>query len=187
MKRLIKFINGSNSGKKILGLFLVTNIVLLVMLTVTIPKTMGFSKGMKLLDLMPTGYDLNYVNKLFNELGEIGQQNYLTNQLPVDMIYPLFFGLTYCLIIAYFLKKLNSLHTPLAYVCLLPIFSGIADYLENFGIIFMLTRYPNLTAITVETTSCFSVLKSVSTSAFFVVILILLLLLGLKIINKKRR
>ncbi len=29
------------------------------MLTVTIPKTMGFSNGMKLLDMMPTGYDLS--------------------------------------------------------------------------------------------------------------------------------
>ena len=31
---------------------------------VTIPKTMEFSNGMKLLDMIPTGYDWNYVNEL---------------------------------------------------------------------------------------------------------------------------
>jgi hypothetical protein len=97
MKRLIKFINGSILGKTVLGLFILTNAVYVFMLTVTIPKTMGFSNGMKLLDMMPTGYDLNYVSELFNSLGEIGRRTYLTNQIPVDMIYPLLFGLNYCL------------------------------------------------------------------------------------------
>ena len=109
MKRLTKFINSTNSGKKILGLFILTNLVYVFMLTITIPKTMGFSKGMKLLDMMPIGYDLNYVSELFSSLGEIGRKTYLTYQIPVDMIYPLLFGLTYSLLLAYSLKKLNKL------------------------------------------------------------------------------
>ena len=109
MKRLIKFINSNISGKKVLGLFILTNVVYVFMLFVTIPKTMGFSNGMKLLDMMPTGYDLNYVSELFNALGKIGRETYLTNQIPVDMIYPLLFGLTYSLLLAYSLKKLNKL------------------------------------------------------------------------------
>ena len=73
MKPLIKFIEKNISGKKVLGLFILTNLVYTFMLTVTIPKTMEFSNGMKLLDMMPTGYDLNYVNELFNWLGENGR------------------------------------------------------------------------------------------------------------------
>ena len=184
MKRLTKFINGNISGKKVLGLFILTNAVYLYMLTVTIPKTMGFSDGMKLLDMIPTGYDLNYVSELFNSLGEIGRETYLTNQIPVDMIYPLLFGLTYCLLLAYFLKKLNKLNTPFTYLCIIPIIAGIADYLENFGIIAMLKSYPELTEITVKITNSFSVLKSISTSVFFIVLIIVLILLGFKAINK---
>ncbi len=183
MKRLTKFINGNISGKKVLGLFILTNAVYLFMLTVTIPKTMAFSNGMKLLDMMPTGYNFNYVRELFNALGDIGRGTYLTNQIPVDMVYPLLFALTYCLLLAYFLKKLNKLIAPFSYLCLLPIIAGIADYLENFGIIAMLKSYPNLTEITVKTTNSFSVLKSISTSVFFIVLIIVLIILGFKAIK----
>ncbi len=185
MKRLTKFINVNITGKKVLGLFILTNAVYLIMLTVTIPKTMGFSNGMKLLDMMPMGYDLNYVSELFNSLGEIGRKTYLTNQIPLDMIYPLLFGLTYCLLLAYFLKKLNKLKLPFTYLCLLPIIAGIADYLENFGIITMLKSYPDITGFAVKTTNYFSIIKSISTSVFFIVLIIVLIILGVKSINKK--
>ena len=184
MKRLTKFINGNISGKKVLGLFILTNAVYLFMLTVTIPKTMAFSNGMKLLDMMPTGYNSNYIRELFNALGDIGRGTYLTNQIPVDMVYPLLFALTYCLLLAYFLKKLNKLIAPFSYLCLLPIIAGIADYLENFGIIAMLKSYPDLTEITVKTTNSFSVLKSISTSVFFIVLIIVLIILGFKAIKE---
>ena len=185
MKQIAKFLESNNSGKRVLGLFILTNAVYVFMLTVTIPKTMEFSNGMKLLDMMPMGYDLNYVSELFNSLGEIGRETYLTNQIPVDMIYPLLFGLTYCLLLAYFLKKLNNLRAPYIYLSLLPIIAGIADYLENFGIITMLKSYPYLTAVSVNITSSFSLIKSISTTAFFIVLIIVLVILGLKAINGK--
>jgi len=185
MKQLTKFIEGHISGKKVLVLFILTNTVYVFMLTVTIPKTMEFSNGIKLLDMMPTGYDLNYVSNLFKSLGGIGRQTYLTNQLPVDMIYPLLFGVTYSLLFAYFLNKLNKLKTPYTYLYLLPIIAGIADYFENFGIIVMLKSYPELTDMVVKTTSSFSLIKSISTSVFFVSLIIILLVLGIKKIKGK--
>ena len=48
---------------------------------------MAFSGGMKLLDMMPLGYDMDYINTLFETLGEKGRDIYLYNQIPVDMIY----------------------------------------------------------------------------------------------------
>ena len=184
MKRLTRLIERNISGKKVLGLFVLTNIVYAFMLTVTIPRTMSFSNGMRLLDMMPTGYDLNYVNELFNSLVEIGRGTYLTNQIPVDMLYPLLFALTYCLLLGYFLKKINKLNAPNAYLCLLPIIAGVADYLENFGIITMLKSHPDLTEIAVKTTSTFSIIKSISTSLFFISLMIVLVILGFKAINR---
>lgn len=186
MRRLTKFIESNNSGKIILGLFILTNIIYIYMLLVTIPKTMVFSNGMKLLDMMPTGYDWNYVNQLFNTLGEEGRKTYLTNQIPVDMFYPLIFGLSYYLIFAYFLKKIGKLSTSFNYLCLLPIIAGIADYLENFGIIKMLNNYPDLTKTTVNVTNTFTVLKSTSTSIFFIALIIILIILGIKFIKRNK-
>ena len=68
---------------------------------------MAFSNGMKLLDMMPTGYNSEYVYALFETLGVEGRFTYLYNQIPIDMIYPFLFGISYCLLIAYFLRKLN--------------------------------------------------------------------------------
>ena len=107
MNRLIKLIENNISGKKVLGLFILTNIVYGFMLMVTIPKTMVFSGGMNLLDMLPMGYDYTYVKELFESLGGNGRNVYLTNQIPVDMIYPFLFGLTYCLVLAFFLKKIK--------------------------------------------------------------------------------
>jgi len=180
MKRLINFINANVSGKIILFLFILNNAVYLFMWAVTIPKTMEFSKGMKLLDMMPMGYDFNYVRGLFAKLGEIGLGTYLTNQIPADMIYPLFYGLTYCFLMVYILNKLKKLNSPYTYLCLLPLITSVADYFENFGIIIMLSNYPELTEIAVKTTSSFSVLKSISASLFIASLLILLITLGMK-------
>jgi len=186
MKQFTKFIKRNISGKKVLGLFILTNVVYIFMLTVTIPKTMNHSNGLNLLDMMPAGYNLNYVDELFDSLGEIGRETYLTNQIPVDMIYPLLFGLSYCLLLAYLLKKLKKLNAPFIYLCLLPIIAGIADYMENFGIITLLKNYPDLTKGMVSTTSLFSVIKSISTSLFFVTLIIILILLGIRAISKKK-
>ena len=73
-------------GKNVLGIFVLTNLVYAFMLMVTIPNTMEFSNGMKLLDMRPTGYDFDYVNKLFSTLGNTGREIYLNTQIPVDMI-----------------------------------------------------------------------------------------------------
>lgn len=181
MDRFKKNIEKYRSGKKVLMLFILTNLVYAFMLMVTIPKTMAFSNGLKLLDMMPTGYDYNYVSKLFRTLGENGRETYLTNQIPLDMVYPLLFGISYCLVIAYFLKNINKLNTPFTYLCLLPIITGIADYLENIGIIIMLKTYPYFSEITVNTTSIFSVIKSISTSIYFIALIVILILFSIKL------
>lgn len=186
MYRITRTLEKYVSGKIVLGLFILTNAVYLFMLTVTIPKTMKFSNGMKLLDMLPTGYNQDYVNELLMTLGEQGRHIYLTKQIPVDMIYPLLFGLTYSLLLAYFLKKLNKLKPPFSYLCLLPIIAGIADYAENIGIITMLNSYPDLTAYIVQTSSTFSVIKSTSTSLFFIALIVTLIILGIKFFKRNR-
>lgn len=186
MKQFTQVIEKHLSGKKVLTFFILTNVVYVFMLAVSIPRTMNFANGMDLLDMLPSGYDLNYVSELFTALGAEGRQTYLTYQIPVDMVYPFLFALSYCLLLAYFLKKLNKLIAPYTYLCLLPVVAGIADYAENFGIINLLNSYPNLSETAVKTTSAFSLVKSISTSAFFVVLIVVLILLGFKTINRKK-
>lgn len=186
MKRISELIHKHLAGKKVLFLFILTNIIYAIMLIVTIPKTMAFSNGMKLLDMMPTGYDSEYVHTLFETLGANGRAVYLYHQIPVDMVYPFLFGISYCLLIAYFLKKLNKLNSAFFYVCFLPIIAGIADYLENFGIINMLNKYPHLSQISIDATNVFSIVKSMATTIYFVALMITLLLFGIKAVTTRK-
>jgi hypothetical protein len=181
---MIKFFQRNIKGKKVLSLFVVTNVVYVYMLTVTIPKTMEFSNGMKLLDMLPMGYDFNYVNQLINTLGEIGRTTYLNNQIPVDMVYPLLFGISYCLVLAYFLNKLGKLKPPLANLCLLPFLAGAMDYAENIGIIALLKNYPEIDNRTVTITSGFSLLKSTATTLYFMILIVSLAALGIRTLRK---
>jgi len=185
MNKIKKIIEKHLKGKKIILFFLLTNLVYVLMLTVTIPMILSFSKGMKTLDMMPLGYDSDYINTLFDTLGEKGRSVYLYYQIPVDMIYPFLFGLSYCLLIAYFLKKHHKLNTPYIYLCFLPVIAGIADYGENLGIVTMLTNFPELTQFSMTATNFFSILKSMTTTIYFAALIITLILLGIKLLKGK--
>lgn len=180
-----KIIYRNIEGKKVLILFILTNAVYLIMLMITIPLVINFSEGMKLLDMMPAGYDAEYVRTLFNTLGEKGRHAYLFNQIPIDMIYPFLFGVSYSLVLAYFLNKLNKLHGLLFYFCLLPIAAGLFDYLENVGIITMLTNNPDFSNSLATTTNIFTILKSALTTIYFVILFITLVVVGIKYIKNK--
>lgn len=183
MKDLIK---RNINGKKILLLFIFTNVIYAIMLAITIPKVMSFADGMKLLDMMPTGYNSEYVNSLLSALGAAGRNAYLFNQLPVDMIYPFLFGITYSLLLAYIFNKLQKLDSFLFYLCFIPIFSGLFDYCENIGIITMLNNYPDNSNLLTQTTNVFSVLKSSFTTIYFIILTISLIVYGIKVIISKR-
>ena len=187
MHKLIAVLEKHATGTKVLLFFLLSTSVYLAMLLVTIPKVMGFSEGMKLLDMMPGGYAPDYVLSLFETLGEEGRRVYLWKQIPLDMFYPGLFGIAYSLLLFYILKILLMKESKWFFLSLLPVAGGLFDYFENIGIILMLNSYPSFSSLLAWLTSIFSVLKSVSTIIFFVVLLVclgLLLWRKLKLVNK---
>jgi hypothetical protein len=187
IKILQKYLYRVSTGKLVLILFILTNLVYLFMLFVTIPKVTQFADGLKLLDLMPTGYDLEYVNNLFSTLGEQGRYAYLYYQLPVDMLYPGLYAVSYCLLFIYFLKKINRYVARFFYFSLLPVISGISDYIENIGIITLLKQYPNFTEETVAIVNTFSVLKSTTTAFYFIALLIVLIIYAVYYFRKPKK
>ncbi|WP_143102422.1 hypothetical protein [Lutibacter maritimus] len=148
---------------------------------------MKYSDGMKILDMLPMGYNAEYVKNLFVTLGENGRHTYLFEQIPFDMIYPGLFGLTYSLIIFYLSKKINFDNLSIYKIALLPMFAGIFDYLENIGVIFLLTKFPDLNEKVVGTSSLFSLGKSLFTTLTFLTIITLLFLMVSKKIKMNKK
>lgn len=177
--------NRKVKGKTVLMLLILTNLVYVYMLLVSIPKLMGFSGGMKIPDMMPIGYEPGYILALFEKMGEQGRNAYLYQQIPVDLVYPFLFAITYCLIILYLLQKIQKLNRESYYLCLLPLMGGFFDYLENFGIIQMLVSFPTISISVIKVSAFFTVFKSMLSTISFTVIIILLLLFGYRRLFKK--
>ena len=93
--------------KKLWILFIITTSVYAYLMLVTIPALKVMAGGMDILDVPPF-YDATYIQELLRRLGEEGRLFYLYRQIPVDMIYPGLFAITYYQLIRFFLEKLNQ-------------------------------------------------------------------------------
>ena len=184
--RLRNFINSYSSGKTVLVFFILSSIFYFAMLAFTIPRISAFANGMKILDMMPEGYDKQYVDNLFTALGENGRHAYLYNQIPLDLIFPALFGVGYCLLFAFILRKINQLNSSFFYFSFLPLIAAISDYIENIGIISMLNQYPNYSDETVTITSTFSFLKSSTTTIYFIALIFVFIAFGVQYVKSKR-
>lgn len=151
---------------------MIAQAVYFFMLTVTIPEVMKYSDGMKLLDMQPTGYSAEYAKHLLDTLSEQGRKVYLFKQIPFDMIYPGLFAVGYSLLLTFLFKKGFDLKSKIYYLSLVPVFAGLFDYLENIGVIVMISMYPKFSPAIASTTSVFSLIKSALAIAFFVLLVV---------------
>lgn len=166
-----EYIYRNTSGRKAIAYLIPAYSIYILMLLVTIPKLMGVSNGMKIFDMMPFGYGVDYANELLNALGVEGRKIYLYQQIPLDLFYPFLSGIANCLVLSFFLNKLKSLKEPYIYLCSLPLLASMFDYLENFGVIGMLTNYPDYPQFLIQVNSFFSVAKSLFTTVYFIVLI----------------
>ncbi len=184
--RLLTLIQKHATGANVLVWFLLAQVIYFSMLLVTIPKVLTHAGELKLLDMMPAGYDVKYVKLLFESLGEEGRVAYLYRQIPLDLIYPSLFAISFVLLLAYILNRITKEGSKAFYLCLLPIAAGFFDYLENSGIIHMLVTYPDFSFAVAKTTSVFSILKSAFMTLYFIVLAGSIGALLLKKIKKRR-
>ncbi len=139
---ILNLISKYSNGKIIIILFILTQIIYFLMLFYTIPIVTNYANGMEILDLQPLGFTAEYALNLMESLGSEGRDYYLCRQIPLDLIYPLLFGITYSLLLFYLFKK-TKIKDRYYFLTLIPLFGGFFDYIENIGIILMLKSYPN--------------------------------------------
>jgi len=181
LRSLTQAIQARAKGVTVIVLLLITLSVYFYMILATIPSVMSYADGMEILDMQPRGYSIEYAHQLLGALGEQGRHYYLYRQIPVDMIYPFLFAISYSLTLAWVFGRAFDPSRKVNYFILVPVAAGLFDYLENVGIVLMLTGYPDFSAAIAFTTSIFSVAKSLFTSAFF----ILLIAGGVQILKRR--
>ena len=181
LKKIHSILNQYSTGKAVIVSLLITNVFYGILLFYTIPELNNYSGEMKILDVKPMGYSAEYAKLLLEKLGTDGRNKYLNKQIPVDMVYPLMFAISYSLLLTYLLKKTFHSQSNIYHLTILPIFAGLFDYLENIGIVIMLYEYPGFSHALANITNIFTVIKSVLTTAVFV----LLIALTMKLIFRK--
>ncbi|GMQ46670.1 hypothetical protein [Vibrio sp. 10N] len=147
------------SGRQVIALMIVTNVIYALMLGYTIPTLMEYASGLPIFDMSPMGYSYDQAMTLLDALGGEGRAFYLT-QLALDMIYPALFALTYYLLFVWLLSKCGITNGVWQWLAVLPVLSALCDYLENISIWLMLSNYEDVTPLMVEMASLFTVAKS---------------------------
>lgn len=171
MHRFIDKMLGAASGRNVLIFFIPSLAVYLLMLLHTIPGVESYAPEMKIFDLLPSGYSYDHAIKLLSALGNDGRNEYLSRQLPLDFIYPALLSISSFLMLAWLFLKRNEKDSRILYLCFVPIFAGIFDYLENIQIVTMILNFPDITKAQVILSSAFTMVKSGLTSLFFVILL----------------
>ncbi|MTI39844.1 hypothetical protein [Fulvivirga lutimaris] len=120
-------INQNLNGRTVILLVVMTQIIYILMLKVTIPMVENYAEGMAILDMIPFGYGYDYTINLLQNLGDNGRYLYRSVQLPFDMAYPLFFAISYGMLISYLLKQLGY-YSHFSYLPFIPVTAGLFDY-----------------------------------------------------------
>ena len=187
MNRTISFLQSASNGKAVLILFVLTNVVYGAILGYSIPLVLSFSPESILFDMSPTGYSYAEAIELLNSLGLEGRNAYLTIQIPIDLVYPAMFAVSYALMITWILKQSLPKQSRLYLLAFVPVLAGLFDYLENASIIAMLYGFPDVSESLVTSASSFTIAKSGLTTLFFVVLLVALVYLAIWRLKKGRR
>jgi len=164
----VKYIQQVATGKRVLSFLVPAMVIYALMLLYTIPQIEQYSAGMKLFDISPSGYSYQYAIGLLSALGRTGRATYLYRQLPLDFVYPCLFAVSFCLLLSWLFAKSLRADSKMFYLCLVPLFAGLFDYLENICIILMLTSFPDVPELLVASASAFTIVKSTFTTACFV-------------------
>ena len=179
----VKYIQQVATGKRVLSFLVPAMVIYALMLLYTIPQVEQYSAGMKLFDISPFGYSYQYAIGLLSALGSTGRATYLYRQLPLDFVYPGLFAVSFCLLLSWLFAMSLRADSKMFYLCLVPLFAGLFDYLENICIVLMLTSFPNVPKLLVASASAFTIVKSTFTTACFVFFTIGCLLFIRKIRN----
>ena len=159
------------TGMAAIGFGGIAALIYLLMINVTLAHIEAVS-GQVPFDMRPFGYRPADAVELLDALGAEGRAYYLSQQIPLDTLYPATLALALVAAMNWFGRCMPSRKLVRVGI-ILSVCAAFGDYGENLGIIAMVRTWPDLPVPLVYATSTASIAKSVSTTlAVFLAILI---------------
>ena len=165
------------SKRGLIGLFLLSHTVLLLMMLFTFPR-INAKFGTQAFDLKTFGYSQSEAVMMLRNLDQSTVDFYLFPQLfLLDILYPILLALflSTAIIRLSDLIKISRDHV-LSNLFLLPFIAMIIDYFENIMISLMILNPTNVPSGLIKTASIFTQMKSGFTTLSWLVIIILLVI-----------
>lgn len=160
--------------------------IYVLMIQITLARLQEMSGGSPVFDMMPAGYDSQFAQNLLTALGAEGRHYYLWRQIPLDLIYPALFGMSFFLLATWLAGKLQAYQRILGLTALVAVAVAVFDYIENIFIILMLRQFPELSDTLVGAASMATLFKSGLTTIYFVVVMVVLLVWAIRFIFRLR-
>jgi hypothetical protein len=180
---LKKTIEKATLGKALLFTIIFVMLYILINFTpVGVSGLLKITNGANILDF-EFGYSRDKAYHMIAALGEDGRSFYLTKIIPMDFPFPFAYMLCYAGWISLLIKYIAPLSAA-KYLTFVPLFAMLFDWLENLGIILMLSNYPNMPLLAIYTASISGILKTLFTLGSISIILVSL---TVYIVKKKRK
>lgn len=172
------------SKPRLIGLFLLSHTVLLLMMLFTFPR-INTKLGTQAFDLKTFGYSQSEATMMLRNLDQSTVDFYLFPQLfLLDLLYPILLALflSAAIIRLSDLVKIRPDHI-FSNLFMLPFLAMFIDYFENIMISLMLLNQTSATSGLIKTASIFTQMKGGFTTLSWLVILILLVIW---VMNKRK-
>ncbi len=121
-------------------------------------KLLGYSHGVDLIDLMLT-YTPDTVYSMLAAYGEDGRSFYRAFAMSADLVYPVVYSTFLGLITSWLLQRVAAPGGKAQLLNLLPFGAMLFDWLENAGVITMLSAYPTTLPTLARISSTFTSFK----------------------------
>ncbi|MEM7532477.1 MAG: hypothetical protein AAF639_09880 [Chloroflexota bacterium] len=154
-----------------MGVFILFSVI--IFNTGFIPTLSQIAPDVSLLD-NTFGYSTDDVREVLVAYGEEGRRLYQRYLLIFDFVYAVVFAVSNSLFLAYLLTRLFPAVSYLRLLYLLPFGGLILDFLENIGILTLLTSYPSTMAGLVPIVSTVTMVKLILVNLVSVIMLIAL-------------
>jgi hypothetical protein len=187
MKRLSTWINRKSTNKIAAATLLVMVLFMVLILPAQAEKSLQ-DIGVEESPDMSFFYGADDLNRLAEEYGESGRKSYIRTRWTFDLVFPLIYVSFLTTGIAWLSQQVQKFPDQLWFINLLPIASGLFDYLENIGASLVMAAFPAKIKWIAFLTPLFSLTKwsliSLSFLVYFGLIFVVLIFQASKMLRK---
>lgn len=130
------------TGRNVLVFFAAMAVFALVIVPRLQATLETLSGGAGPIDLLLT-YTPEQVYALLTSFGDEGRQAYRQFAMTSDLLYPVVYGLFFCLLISWLFRRGLVPGSPWHRLNVLPMGAWVFDWLENIHIVALLSQYPD--------------------------------------------